>query len=136
MIPKIVSDLTDCDVPSSIKNEASFTTWFGGKIKSAWGFFWKISDIDTRVKPFDWFMAYKWHVCALEFKSIPWMSCHPFQLLRWSSPKNPWGQVKWLADFFANGWISLIIVYSKKCNRFKIIDFSTTNFNTQIKFLW
>jgi hypothetical protein len=35
------------------KDEKSFTTWFGSEIKLRGGFWHKISDMDSRLKPFD-----------------------------------------------------------------------------------
>lgn len=105
------------------KNEAEFTTWFGRQITTRWGFFHKISDYSPWYKPFDAIFAYNGDAGAIEFKSITWKSCTPFDLLRWSSPKNPWAQVKWLWDYKSNWWSSYVVVYSKATNSYKVCSF-------------
>lgn len=114
------------------KNEAEFTTWYGKKIKEQWGFFHKISDYSLGFKPFDAICALKWKVCAIEFKYTKNWSCVPFDMLRGSSAKKPWTQVQSLESFEKNGWISLIIVYSQKSNRYITLSFSDENLHSKV----
>lgn len=118
----------------SVKNEAEFTSRFGGEIKKRAWFFHKISDIDRRLKPFDAMFALGGLVWAIEFKCIAGKSCYPYRLLRWSSVKNTGGQVKGLVEFQNNGGTSLVIVYSKKVREYKVLQFIDIDFNTHVTF--
>jgi hypothetical protein len=116
------------------KSEALFTTWFWWQIQK-WGwFFYKISDESRWLKPFDWLISYNWLVAAVELKYTKYGSCFPFQMLRWSSSKNPWSQVKSLTDWQKNGWKSLVIVYSAKKNMYVVLDFAGLAFTSHITF--
>lgn len=117
------------------KSESDFTSWYGSEIKKRGWFFHKISDMDIRPKPFDAIMAWDGIIWAIEFKSV-WVlkSCHPFRLLRWSSPSKPWSQVKGLQWFQDNWWLSLVIVFNKLLQQYKVIDFKDIDFNTKITF--
>ena len=102
--------------------EREFCTWIGKKLNSI-GFYFKISDQDQRSKPFDAFGCFQWIPVALEFKKVDWLIVYPYKELRWSSPKNPWGQVLWLWNWDKNWWLSLVIVYSRKAKRFEVFKF-------------
>lgn len=116
------------------KNEASFTTWFWKNIKDGGWFFHKISDADRWLKPFDALMAYKGKTYWIEFKFCKWNSCKPYNLLRWSSSKNPWSQVLWLQKYAANWGISLVIVYNHKYNIYKVFDFTDLSLDYKYEF--
>ena len=127
--------LEDFKLPENwFKNEAEFTTWFGKQIIKMWWFFHKISDYSPGYKPFDAIFALKERAGVIEFKAIAWKSCCPFDLLRWSSPKNPWTQVKWLTDYDNNWWFSYVIVYSKATNTYKVIQWFCVNKWDRISF--
>lgn len=113
------------------KNESEFTTWYGKQIKERWWFFHKISDYSLWFKPFDAICALNWKVSAIEFKFIKWWSCIPFNLLRGSNPKKPGTQVQSLECFERNGWISEIIVYSQKSNRYITLNYSDENLHSK-----
>lgn len=83
-----------------------------------------MSDMSADSKPFDSFAMIKWTWIAIEAKKIDWLTCHPYQLLRGSSVDNPWGQVAWLTSWQKNWWLSLVVVYSKKVNKYKIFNFA------------
>lgn len=106
------------------KNEAEFTTWFWKQIKDRWGFFHKISDESSNMKPCDAIFAFDWISWLIEFKYQKTKKCKPFYLLRGSWPSKPWFQVKWLQLNQRNGWLSLVVVYNKNKNMFTVIDFS------------
>lgn len=119
------------------KNEAEFTTRFGKQIKDRWGFFHKISDYSLWFKPFDVIFAYKGIAWAIELKYTKHWSCTPFDMLRGSTPKKPWTQVKSLGEYQENGWKSLIIVYSSKENNYIIISFSDDErLHSKQTFIW
>ena len=113
------------------KNEAEFTTRYGKQVKDRWWFFHKISDYSLWFKPFDAICALNWKVSAIEFKFIKWWSCIPFNLLRGSNPKKPGTQVQSLECFERNGWISEIIVYSQKSNRYITLNYSDENLHSK-----
>lgn len=112
------------------KNESEFTSRFGREIKKRSWFFHKISDADRRLKPFDAIFAIDWVVGAIEFKCTSNKKVYPYRMLRWSSEKNPWPQVKWLTDYQSNWWLSLVIVYNKKYVDYKVCDFLYMDFNS------
>jgi len=125
----------DFQLPEKVfKNEALFLWRYGKCIRDNWCFYHKISDADPRTKPFDSFTMIQWFGIAIEAKKIDWYTCYPYQLLRGSSIKNPWWQVKWLTDWGNNWWVSLVIVYSKKAHKYKIFDFKDLTFNTKYIF--
>ena len=115
--------------------EKKFTTIWLKKIKDLeLAYMFKISDADPRVKPYDVFGVMDWVMLAIEVKRITWTTCHPFQLLRWSSIKNQWGQVEWLRKTHTHWWVSLVVVYSDKVKDYAIFDFTKLDFNTKYKF--
>lgn len=114
------------------KNEAEFTSWFGRELKKRSWFFHKISDADRRLKPFDAIFWLDWIVWAIEFKCVSTDKCYPYRLLRWSSEKNPWPQVKWLREYQNNWWLSLVIIYNKKHCVYDICNFLYIDFNSII----
>lgn len=114
------------------KKEAQFTTWFLWQIRKNWGFAHKISDYSPNAKPWDAIISYNGMTALVELKKVNSATCHPYQLLRWSWPKNPGTQVESLGLFARNGWISLIIVYSCKVNRYAVLDFGSLDFITKI----
>lgn len=118
----------------TFKTEALFTTWFLWCIRKRWGFAHKISDFSPGDKPRDADIAFEWLAAAVELKKTDNGSCRPYQLLRWSSPKNPGAQVSSLDSYARNGWNSLVIVYSTKKHRYVILDFRHLDFNTKISF--
>jgi hypothetical protein len=118
------------------KNESSFTGWLGKMINTDWWFFYKISDESSWHKPFDCIISYQWFICACEIKYTKHWSCYPFQMLRGSSPKNPWSQVISLTNWQKNGWKSIVIVYSAKKNTFCVLDFAGLAFNSHLTFSW
>jgi hypothetical protein len=116
------------------KDEASFTTYFGRQIKEKWGFFHKISDADRWLKPMDAVFALNGIVWWIEFKITDSMKSKPYTKLRWSCPQNSWWQVKWLTTLMNNWWTSLVILYNRKVNAYKIIDFKDFHLDTNIDF--
>jgi len=121
------------DLPSrKFKNEAEFTTWFWWQITKRGWFFHKISDYSLWFKPFDAIFALGGLVWAIEFKSTPSMSCYPYTMLRWSSIKKPWTQVKSLLDYWNNGWLSLVVVYSTRNHRYQVLEFKDLSLDTKI----
>lgn len=116
----------------SLKNEARFTTWFGKQCKNRWYFFFKISDADKRIKPFDAFGMIDGTPVAIEFKVNDNNSCFPYRMLKGSSSSNPWWQVKGLFDYQKNSWYSLIIVYNRKKNKYIIVNLKDIDFNTKV----
>lgn len=117
------------------KKESRFTTWRGKHIKEQGGFFHKISDIDMRTKPFDCIVAFEGKCYWVEVKVVRTYSCKPFHLLRWSSSKNPWGQVKGLQTYNDNWWSSLVVVYCTKTNTYKIFNFDDIDLDTKHTFI-
>jgi hypothetical protein len=115
------------------RKESEFTSWFGREIQRDGGFWHKISDADMRTKPFDAICWYKQVMYWIELKVIPWMSCHPYKLLRGSSPSNPGWQVLWLSRFWEH-WKSLMIVYSKSANKYQVLPFEGLTLETKITF--
>lgn len=133
----LISNLTSLNhyiANKKFKNEKDFTSWFLRHVRDRGGFAFKISDYDIWLKPCDAIIARQGVWCLVEFKYIKHGSCYPFRLLRGSSPKNPWYQVKWLETRAKNGWISLVIVYSEKKHCFKVLDFKELSFTTREKF--
>lgn len=113
--------------------ESEFCWWFKKNVE--WMFFYfKLSDQDQRLKPFDSFGVMQWVPLAIEFKKVDGHIAYPFKELRWSSPKNPWGQVKWLAKHSANGWLSLVIVFSRKACRFEVFRFDDLHLDYKYDF--
>lgn len=122
-------------LPSRIfKSESDFTTWFWSYIRKNGWFFHKISDESRWLKPFDSIMAYEWYIAAVEIKYVKTASCHPYKLLRWSSPSKPWAQVDWLRDFQINGWNSIIVIYSAIKHSYVVVDFAGLDLSTKIFF--
>lgn len=116
---------------AGFKNEAKFTTWFGGMVKKFWWHRHKISDMSREIKPYDWVVWLKWYCWAIEIKfdkHKTWF--HPFRLLRGASLNNPGWQVKWLWDYEKNGWQSFVCVYNKSINDFFLYKFGEIDFNT------
>lgn len=104
--------------------EAKFTTWFGSCIKERWGFFFKISDQDQRIKPFDAMFCFNWFTWFIEFKLVKTKSRKPYMLLKGSSPSNSWWQVKWLWEVINNWWFGLVIVYNNINKQYTIYNFA------------
>lgn len=122
-------------LPTKIfKSEAEFTTWYWWQIRKNWWFFHKISDESRGLKPFDSLLSYKWYVAAVEIKYVKSASCHPYWLLRWSSPSKPGAQVQWLRDFQINGWNSIVVVYSATKHAYIVVDFAGLDLSTKILF--
>lgn len=99
------------------KNEAEFTTWFWKQIKDKWWFFWKLSDMDIRLKPFDAFMQWDWLNCAIEFKK--WNNKNKVNVYKLLETN----QIIWLEKYQANWWNALIIYYSIFHNKYYIYDY-------------
>ena len=116
------------------KLEKQFTTWFLWLYSERGALCFKLSDADRRIKPFDAFIVYNWKSYYIEFKKTANMSCHPYRLLEWSSPKKPWWQVPWLNKVVKNGWIALVITYSTKADTYIISNFKELDFNSKISF--
>ena len=121
-------------VSKKLNNEREFTSRFGSEIKKRGWFFHKISDMDIRPKPFDAILSWDGIVCGIEFKCTKSKKCRPYRMLRWSSLKNTWPQVKGLTEYQENGWLSLVIVFNKVLQQYKVIDFVNLWFNSQIIF--
>lgn len=113
--------------------ERDFCTWIW-KLLNEFGFYFKISDQDQRSKPFDWFGVRFGVAVAFEFKKVDWLIAYPYKELRGSSPKNPWWQVLWLTRWMKNGWLSLVIVYSRKAQKFMVFDFKDLTLDSKYIF--
>ena len=118
---------------TNFSTEAKFTTWF--QKQRDW-FIYKISDQSAGYKPFDCFGMYKWVGIAVELKVTPAETTHPFRLLSGATPSHPWAQVESLKKRQEKGWLSLVVVYSKKSWYYSILDFKDIDFNTKIKIKW
>lgn len=116
------------------KNEAQFTSWFWKQCKEKWYFFFKLSDADRRIKPFDAFVMAEWYPIAIEFKINDNSSCYPYRMLKGSSMKNPWWQVKWLTNYVKNGWYWLIIIYNRVKQGYMIVGIRDIDFYTKYSF--
>ena len=116
------------------KLEREFTTWHLKQCSDLWALSFKLSDADRRTKPFDAFVVLDWSSYFIEYKITKNMSCKPYRLLEGSSLKKPWWQVSWLSKVVKNGWIALVIVYSTKCKKYHISNFSELDFNTTISY--
>jgi hypothetical protein len=88
------------------------------------------------LKPFDAIFWLDGVVWAIEFKCVSTKKCHPYRLLRWSSEKNPWPQVKWLSEYQNNWWLSLVIVYNKKYCTYHICNFLYIDFNSVLVYAY
>lgn len=119
-------------VNKDFKNEREFTTWFGSEVKKRGWFFHKISDIDFRLKPFDAILWYDGILAWIEFKYTKSAKCYVYRMLRWSSPKNPWSQVKWLQTYYDNGGVALVIIYSSKTRTYKVFHYKDLDFNSYV----
>jgi len=116
------------------KDEASFSSWFGSKLRENWGFWHKMSDMDRWTKPFDAIFALEWIVGWIEFKIVDSISSKPYKKLRWSCPENPWWQVKGMSTLLKNWGKSLVILYNRKVNEYIIIEFQNLFLDTIIHF--
>jgi len=114
-------------------SERDFCSWFNKNIKND-VFYFKLSDQDQRIKPFDAFGVYKWLWLWMEFKKVDWHIVYPYKELKWSSPKNPWGQVAGLTRHSKHWWLSLVIVFSKKACRFQVFKFDELTLDTKYDF--
>ena len=81
--------------------------------------------MDRRIKPYDAVFCYKWFSGCIEFKYTKTKSRYPYKLLKGSSVKNPWWQVKWLWEVIENWWFALVIIYNSIIKSYRIYDFSS-----------
>lgn len=99
------------------KDEKSFTTWYLKQIKDQWWFAHKISDMDTRLKPFDAFYILNGIATFVEFKM--WdekKKCDVYAKLR---PN----QIYWLRHTAAAWWNAKVIYYNRIYDIYVVMNF-------------
>jgi len=103
--------------------ESKFTTAFlkeFTKDKKWWAF--KIPDLIRTIKPFDFFWINKWWVYFCEVKMIDW-DIFNFSILR-NNQYTALKRIYLLIDNFCFiNMFSIVLIYSKKYNTYKIINF-------------
>lgn len=127
-------------------SEAKFTTWFlesfwkkDTKFSHSWTvlkdspttwFIYKISDDSRWYKPFDCFWVIWGIGVAIEIKITDAIKTKPYRLL--SGYKKPWTQIAslWLRQH--NWWLSIVVVYSKKTQKYCWYHFKWMDENTLI----
>lgn len=89
------------------KNEKEFTHRYGGNIRDNWWFWHKISDVDSRLKPFDAVTCVNGKSTYIEIKvGNEKESCNVYNKLR---PN----QIFWLRLVAKNWGEALVIYYNK-----------------------
>lgn len=99
--------------------EKEFTWWFWKCIKSKWWHRWKISDMDTRKKPYDWLLVYDGISAQVEIKQSS--NTNNVNLLKLLLPH----QIVWLTEVQKNDWKAIVIFYSPVYHKYRIKEFST-----------
>ena len=117
---------------TSFRLEKEFTTWFGRMCNNKWWEYHKISDADPRLKWYDAYCVVNGKFYAIEIKRVTSKSYYPFRLLRGSSYKLQWIQVKRLQNTIDNWWEALVIVYSTSTWQYHLLDFKDLTFDTKI----
>lgn len=135
-LDRVVKTLTFSLPDKWFSRENQFLTFFWKKCKESNIHYFKISDADPRIKPYDSFCVIDWMHVAIEAKAVTIKNkIKPYMLLRWSSAKLAWWQVKWLTDNINSWGISLVIVYNKKINNYIIFDFKELTPDTEYSFI-
>ena len=112
------------------RDEKSFTTRFGKQINDSGGFFYKISDMDTRLKPFDAFAVVDGGSKYIEFKvGDERKSCDLFKKLR---PN----QKAWLRDMATAWWFAYVVYYNRRYKEYYWFQFFSDTQQIPREYSW